>query len=118
MGYYTDFQVQVNGKEQRIKDFCSRINDKAGFCVFPKEHVNLHAPNECVAVGFEAKWYNCEEDFMEVCKDFPDLSVEIEGQGASKEDWWYCRIENRECYRYEAEVIPPWDTGVSTFKEF
>lgn len=118
MGYYTTFDIQVVGREKRLQSFANDLNAEAGFSVFSKEQILEKAKNGVLNTYLEAKWYEWEENFLTVCKSYPEIRITIEGKGEDNGDWWYCEIENRKSLIRKAAIIPPWDSEIKVIRHF
>lgn len=100
MGYYTDFDVQIEAEETKAKEIImARIKEVSGYSSFQ-----------------EIKWYACEENMRAVSGEFPDTKITVYGNGEDSDDLWvmYCFGGNVEKFMARIEITYPEPT---IFKE-
>lgn len=53
------------------------------------------------------KWYDCIEDMKKVSTLFPNVTIEIHGEGEENGDLWNAYFKNGKAVVYRAEIIYP-----------
>lgn len=105
MGYYTNYEFEIRSKDPIADDVMSQINK--AFCELwlakPYDQINwvnagYFEPNETelkqpdfIQNSFldeELKWYNWEEDMIELSKRFPSIGFILYGEGEERDDNW------------------------------
>lgn len=90
MGYYTQFNISNNPSTVQ-----QAIEDKSQYS-FYSGHM-------------EGKWYSYKADCIEVSKQFPNLVIEVTGDGEEQGDQWKHYFKDGKSFLAEAVV---------TFEEF
>lgn len=86
MSYYTWYTLgQIKGKEEDFHKLLKEIKDETGYDL---------------EVGVDAKWYNHIDDMKKFTKGFPNLVVELAGDGEDSDDNWNLRFCNGEMEEY------------------
>ncbi len=75
MGYYTTFDISDN--PQTVQQ---AIEDKSQYAFYDG--------------SVEGKWYKWQEHCLEVSKDFPNLVINVEGDGEEQGDQWKAYFKN------------------------
>ena len=95
MGYDTYFTIRMEGPEKAkskvIKEF--RKLDTPGFFI-----QNKKTDEEALSRledGFEAHWYDSEEDCQKIAKKNPDVLIIVNGAGEDREDVWEARFKGK-----------------------
>lgn len=110
MGYFTAYNLCVYEYENAMGDLVT--DDRLNLVVeeLKKLGVINYALREDLGFYESVKWYDHDEDMLEVSKKFPDLLFCLCGEGEDQGDIWenyYNAGRMQACY---AEiVIPPFD---------
>lgn len=84
MGYSTYFTLnKIQGSDEDFDAFVKDIDEKSGV-------------NFTDDAGQSAKWYDHHEDMTEVSRKYPDLTVQLDGEGEDSEDVWATRYRGGE----------------------
>lgn len=95
MGYYTNYTLSVqnaNGKESEIEE---RIKDISGNAGLSFDSV------------YNCKWYNRFKDMEAVSKEFPYVTLFLEGDGEEQEDVWKAIFKDGKSKVVKPEVVWP-----------
>lgn len=96
MGYYTYYDLKpIQDPDDQFDDFMKELGKKSGYWEDEK------GPYDCI------KWYNWETDCEKVSKHYPNLIVEITGDGEESTDFWYARVCNGFLEYHDAIIIYP-----------
>ena len=90
MGYYTRYSLEVRGiknveEHTSLRDFIE--SNHYNYC-FQEDKMDLYESEAYFAPEEECKWYNHEEDMINLSKRFPDMTFCLEGEGEDREDMW------------------------------
>jgi hypothetical protein len=92
MGYYTYFTLnKIHGSDEDYDALVKDIDEKTGID-FSRDNCQ------------EAKWYDSHEDMTELTKKYPDLTVQLDGDGENSDDLWACRYRGGESEQIEAAM--------------
>ena len=122
MGYYTYFSLDVENDEGKkieiAKELWNRIfgSDEEMTVVRyeGKRYVRKHPCSDDdidynnLLFTEDMKWYECDDDMLEVSLLFPDCIFHLHGSGEDDDDLWtshYCNGKRQFC----RAVIPPYD---------
>ena len=95
MGYYTNYTLSVlnaNGKESEIEE---RIQDISGYTGLSFDSV------------YNCKWYDRFKHMEAVSKEFPDVTLFIEGDGEEQGDVWKAIFKDGKSKVVKPEVVWP-----------
>lgn len=94
MGYYTTFSItKIKGSDEDFGLFLRDINKKTGLA-FDKDTQQT------------AKWYDAKEDLAEVSKKYPDLLIEVFGEGEDSGDLWRIRYRGGDSETVGVQMPP------------
>lgn len=86
MGYYTWYTLkQIKGEEEDFHNLLKKITDETGLDL---------------EYGVHAKWYDHIDDMKKFTKGFPNLVVELAGDGEGHYDNWKLRFCNGKMEEY------------------
>ena len=86
MGYLTYFMLnKIEGTDEDFEALMEDIERETGMDF-------ASACGDCV----EGKWYDYGEDMCRLTKKYPDLLVELYGDGENSDDQWAARYRNGE----------------------
>jgi len=92
MGYLTYFTLDiVSGSDEDFDALVGDIREKTG--------IDFSRDNSA-----EAKWYDCEKDMTALSMKYPDLVVQLDGDGEDSDDLWSERFRNGECESVGVEM--------------
>lgn len=91
MGYNTAYRIEITGKDndlalaylEKISGYGESIHDES------------------------IKWFNCVEDAEKTSKRFPEVLIEIYGDGDESDDNWRMLIKNGKAKRVTATLTYP-----------
>ena len=121
MGYMTDFRLSVEKGDKKtqteeiINYILERQKENANiFYLFEQDlrYATQH-PNffgYCTDLDLRcnhAKWYEHDENMVELSLKFPDIVFKLHGEGEETEDIWDCYYKNGKKALYEAEIVIP-----------
>ena len=101
MGYYTYYNLDAyeNGArvtEEREKEICTVAAEVIDYLTF--DHFN--------AVSYDAmKWYDHDEDLLELSKRFPTVTFELSGEGEDRDDNWIAYYKNGEMEVVHGRIV-------------
>ena len=97
MGYYTLYNLSVKKgdpsllESEEFKDIFYRITE-----------YNL------VSLGYDTlKWYECDEDMLEISKLYSNTVFRLEGEGEDRDDNWISYYCNGESAASRATIVYP-----------
>ena len=80
MGYYTYYTIDiVKDPENQLEEFKAEFNE-----IIQEDWYE----------GFEAKWYDWENDMINMSKKFPKMLIKVTGHGEEALDIWICHFCN------------------------
>lgn len=92
MGYGTRYNLTVHEGDKCIEDILEENEDFNGLYYAFDEH------GEGID---EVKWYDHDEDMIELSKKYPDIVFSLKGDGEEQGDSWYKYFKSgkvQECY--------------------
>lgn len=96
MGYYTYFTITpVHDPDDQFNDFMKELGKKSDYWE------DENGPEDCI------KWYDWQSDCQDISKHYPNLLVEITGDGEEPDDFWYARIKNGDIEYHNAIILYP-----------
>lgn len=116
MGYYTQYKLTVEeaNKEYKISDIVNKIMElrKENTSKFYAFEYNLEEEKEntsdSIELYFESddcKWYDHDEEMLELSKHFPEIIFKLEGEGEENGDMWNTYYCNGKLAHYDARII-------------
>ena len=107
MGYYTYFTITpIEDPNGEFDSFMKELGERSGYWE------GEEGPQDCI------KWYDWDGDCKDISKHYPDLLVEVTGDGDESEDFWYARIKNGDIEHHNAIILyPPIETEKLMSKE-
>lgn len=111
MGYYTNHDVIVtNLKDERdAVYFQHKFDEICGYSQQSKD-TRVSAKDGTYTYKFyvgEAKWYDHDEQLTKMSIIFPDVLIEVHGEGEENGDVWKSRYLNGKSETVRAEMIFP-----------
>lgn len=105
MGYYTNFTISlIEGDEEQYEQMLKELAEKTDYSEIEDEF-------------FNAKWYDCEEDCIEISKKYPDILFQVDGDGEETPDFWSCRFKAGVPEHVECGIEKPEFKLLATHKE-
>lgn len=112
MGYYTRYMANVtriDGREITNEEHWSIIKKLIEIDPWEFEGWDDYANDNSTindVVSFDAiKWYDSDEDMIELSKSFPDFIFELGGYGEEEGDWWIAKYHNGK-YKWKTAKLP------------
>lgn len=94
MGYSTYFTLnKIQGSDEDFNALVKDIEEKSG--------VDFSEEN-----GQSARWYDYYEDMTALSKKYPDLVVQLDGDGEDSDDIWEARFHNGNVETVGFEMLP------------
>lgn len=115
MGYYTTHTLTAAGNI--TPEIACQIDE----ALFQKNIVGYALDNYCLVEHNNtaywgcsdcAKWYDHEDDMLEISRMFPDVTFQLCGEGDEQGDLWEEYYHNGEAERCSAEVVFPKPTRI------
>jgi hypothetical protein len=105
MGYYTDFELVMSGKEEIDKETAQKI-----FNEFSKREINFffNTPEDIMdddTFYANVKWYKWEKDMSEISEIFPEIEFFLSGNGEDSSDVWEAIAEGGTVRKRVAELV-------------
>lgn len=98
MGYMTRFNMSFRGSAE----------DKESFVNFYRNGQNNFGSYELNPLDSdeweEMKWYDHDEDVLELSKQWPTILIMLEGYGEDDGDIWKCYYKNGKIWRTKANI--------------
>ncbi len=110
MGYYTSYNLDVNNVKSRAEhEMLHDALNKKGIIGYALDDGDW---SESLKVSYFwscdcAKWYDHDEDMVEISKEFPEMTFKLTGNGDADDDRWYTLYRNGELETVEAMLIWP-----------
>lgn len=107
MGYYTNFELTVTPEPSEelhkyltVSDYNQLLSYIGAFYRYPTGEYS----------SSEWKWYNWEDDMLDLSIRFPDYVFRLFGDGEDRDDLWVAFFKNGLSYTVNLIVdIPPFD---------
>lgn len=110
MGYYTNFELRINGEKDRVKAAFERLDEiTKGLLTWPNGNDAVYDILNERSLCFEAKWYERRENMAQIAEEFPDISFTLEGQGEDRDDWWVIEAQNGKAHIDYCILISPYE---------
>ena len=100
MGYFTSFSLTTENKVCNAKDIISYMEerykkeDKFYPFAYSFEYYGDRDISDISFSGDCAKWYDHDDDMLELSKQFPETVFCLYGEGEYSEDMWYTYYKN------------------------
>jgi hypothetical protein len=98
MGYYTKFNIKI-----------TNIDNANQAVKIAKEYelydYDVSGDGTVLSAFYEGKWYDWKEESIALTRSYPQIFIEIHGEGEENDDIWKARIRNGECERVEAKIV-------------
>ncbi len=109
MGYYTSYNMDVNNVKSKAEHDALydalRKKNIIGYAFYggdwDKHNSSSFWCSECV------KWYDHDEDMLEISKQFPEMTFKLIGTGDDDDDRWYTLYRNGEFETVKAVLTWP-----------
>lgn len=96
MGYYTKYDIKITGfddvnqavkiaKEYDLRDYDISYTELTAF--------------------YEGKWYEWESESINITRNYPNILIEIYGEGEESGDIWKARVRDGQCERIKGKII-------------
>jgi len=102
MGYYSDFTVKVDCKDQNRKDkilYSIQLVSGYEFYKSSEKDYDFHI--------IDVKWYSCPSDMKDVSNEFKDVLFTIHGHGEDGLRWVHYFKGGKASEMLEPEIIFP-----------
>jgi hypothetical protein len=100
MGYTTKYDIVISGAGNANRAI------KIAEDEFEFEYHDYQVFEDGTITAFqEGKWYDWEKEVTAISAKFPDLLIEIDGDGEESDDFWKARIKNGECEIVRGKIV-------------
>lgn len=96
MGYYTNYSITIMKDPNKEEDSFWEAFDELTHSCCSKEFINYGV--------WEAKWYNWQDDMVVLSRKFPQMLIQLEGDGEEPLDIWVATFCNGECNYRELQT--------------
>lgn len=101
MGYCSTYIITpCVDDENKAKEILDAIEKRSGYNIEENG-----SPDS--GIVFDAKWYDSEDDLVEVSKEFPEVVIEMDVEGEERDDNWTIRVKNGEKEIVRAKTVTP-----------
>lgn len=105
MGYYTLYTLELlNATEEEEKRIAYEIGARIGYYGIGKEVADCLLED---LSGDMHKWYENEEDMLEISALYPDIGFTLYGEGENSDDKWVKYFREGKSYYAEAVITYP-----------
>lgn len=110
MGYYTNYSLSIEKNEFNTKDIFSYIKEqyKTHNKFYPFAYCfEYYEGKEISSIDFNgeyAKWYDHDDEMLELSKQFPETVFCLYGEGEASEDMWYTYYKNGKLQHCPAKI--------------
>lgn len=99
MGYYTEYEVRVCNATEEQREFIEHfLVDGVGLDYAGDDHGYYYG---------DAKWYDWEEDLCALTDVLRGVTIEVDGVGEERYDFWTATVKDGRCDYREATVTYP-----------
>ena len=91
MGYYTNYTITAD--KVLPDDFEYQFTEITDYYFYDGK--------------LEGKWYDCEDDMINISKLYPNILFTVEGEGEESGDIWRQYFKNGKNHRIEPEIVWP-----------
>lgn len=104
MGYSTNFEITAVGFKDpdQVEFFEFKLKKISGYTFQTTTSDITYS-----GILSDSKWYDCVEDCTALSIAFPDVLIEVEGDGEESGDFWRARFRNGESEKITAEIVFP-----------
>lgn len=99
MGYYTQYELEVKDLETMTDDGCGIIEKFRESCDYAKLALNESGNTE-----ESCKWYDHDDDLINLSKEHPDKLFILSGLGEDSGDIWRKYFVNGKIQEEKAEI--------------
>lgn len=97
MGYYTTFGLSVRNGEV-TEEMQTKLKE------IQPDYFSDYGLEDLLEGWYNAKWYDWEEDLIELSKTFPTEVFELSGDGEESGDMWRAYFKNGKVQIERAEI--------------
>lgn len=97
MGYYTTFGLSVRNGEV-TEEMQTKLKE------IQPDYFTGYGMEDLLEGWYNAKWYDWEEDLIELSKAFPTEVFELSGDGEERGDMWRAYFKNGKAQIEKAEI--------------
>lgn len=109
MGYNTDYTIEAGPFDDEVQAefFEFKMEKQSGYSIDSNVSVDGSGKYRLHATLSDVKWYSWNADMTELSRDFPYVTIDVEGDGEESGDQWKARFFNGDCEKVEAIVTFP-----------
>lgn len=118
MGYYTYYTVNGYKNKEDMSYDVNGLDKELDYQVANELNKLIYETDEELpdACGWNylddmfcesMKWYNCQQDMLEISRKFPTLWFKVEGIGEEYDDRWVMYVHNGKFKQVFAEIYYP-----------
>lgn len=95
MGYYTDYNLSVQGAGGKEDEIEERIQEISGYTGLTFSDT------------YNCKWYDCFKDMEAVSLEFPKATFYVDGEGEEQGDMWKAIFKNGKKKVVKPQIVWP-----------
>lgn len=109
MGYMTDYEVEAGPfeTEEAAEFFEFKAQKTIGYSIDVSISPSMNGRYFVTFELNDAKWYNWGNDLEALSRAFPNITIDVEGDGEETGDQWKARFRNGSYEKVEAIVTFP-----------
>jgi len=113
MGYYTYYNVSMRPADNHgVVDYkaIADVEDKAARILAQKLGIKGLDDKKMIFDDLfyeEMKWYDCDDDMVELSKEFPEYVFTVYGEGEERDDNWKAYYYKGKMWIGQAELVWP-----------
>lgn len=106
MGYYTYYNIEAyentaSISEEREKEICKFMRENESFDYFYQANAERFYDFFYESI----KWYDHDEDMIEISKAFPTVTFVLYGEGEERDDNWIAYYKNGEMEQVNGTIV-------------
>jgi hypothetical protein len=113
MGYYTTYELSTKGNKYKVSDIVSYMSkkyhsDSYSYYAFQyefKDNIKDESTSDFELYGEQCKWYEHDEEMIELSLRFPETVFCLYGEGEESGDIWYTYYKNGKTQYCPAKIV-------------
>ena len=102
MGYYTYYKLEISPRYTKEEELKLTLDIAKFFGLRDEVTINTHFDD---FLEEEIKWYDHEENMIELSEKYPNYLFTLSGEGEESGDIWRTYFKNGKCQRVEAKIV-------------
>lgn len=99
MGYYSNFEITIANEKANVEEIAEPLSQISGYKID-------YLDDETLLIN-DIKWYNWENDMIELSKQFPWAVIEVSRFGEDTLDWEVALFINGKEFSKNVEYVKP-----------